>query len=53
MKKVKYNGKRGLRFHNIDFKPGETKEVSPELDFSDKLFEEVKEKKSSPKKKDE
>lgn len=41
--KVKYTGKRALRFHNIDFQPGETKTVSPDLDFSNKSFSVVKE----------
>jgi len=37
--KVKYNGKIPLRYNGIDFQPGETKEVAPDLKFTSKLFE--------------
>lgn len=48
--KVKYNGKKGLYFHNMDFYPGDVKEVSDDLDFSNPDFEILKEEKKAAKK---
>ena len=52
--KVKYNGKEGLYFHNINFYPGDVKEVANDLEFPENVCEVVKEEgapKSSAKKK--
>jgi hypothetical protein len=44
MVKVKYNGDIAVRVHKIDFYPGDVKEVSEDLVFSETSFEVLKEK---------